>query len=101
MSVALNFSLIYRFYHIKEFNSFSLFFIKPKFQEERNAESHKQWAEIGEGMSWPIWAPLSGAHIDYILILYTEGWTGFVDTEGFVDIEDLVHTAGFSSHGAD
>ena len=38
---------------------------------------------------------------DYILILCTEGWTGFVDTEGFVDIEDLVHTAGFSSHGAD
>lgn len=30
-----------------------------------------------------------------MLILYTEDWTDFVDTE------DLVHTAGFSSHGAD
>ncbi|HAT44374.1 MAG TPA: MFS transporter, partial [Ktedonobacter sp.] len=33
-------------------SAFSLFFIKTKFQEERDAEPHKLWAEIGEGMSW-------------------------------------------------
>lgn len=33
-------------------SAFSLFFIKTKFQAERDAEPHKLWAEIGEGMSW-------------------------------------------------
>lgn len=33
-------------------SAFSLFFIRTKFQEERDAEPRKLWTEIGEGMTW-------------------------------------------------
>ncbi len=44
---------------------FSLFFIKAKFQEERNPVPMRLWADIGEGLSWLWHQPL----IRFIAIL--------------------------------